>query len=252
MMKIPVGVGLYSIHNALADDLEGSIRKVRDIGYEGVEFYSGIPKDAPRVNAILEQTGLKVCGWHSAIDDFSDENFDETVAFHRAIGNRRIVVPGLPPEMTCDAEAWKATAEMFQRLAIRLKAEGMTIGYHNHSEEFKPLDNGECAWDIIAGAKDAVLQLDNGNAMSGGADTLELLRKYPGRAGTIHLKPYSLKDGFSTMIGEDDIPWAETFLEIERQGATEWLIVEYEDERYDEFEGIRLCYERVKQLTVKS
>lgn len=248
MKKIPVGVGLYSVHKAMAQDLEGTIRKVRDIGYESVEFYGGAPKDAARLNAILKETNLQVSGWHSGIDEFLGENFAKTVAFHKSIGNTRIVIPGLPPEMTKDAAAWHETAKLFQQIALKLKAEGMTFGYHNHSAEFKPLDNGELAWDIMATAPDVVLQFDNGNALSGGADTLAFLKKYPGRAKTIHLKPYSVKDGFATMIGEDDIPWAETFLELEHQGATEWALVEFEDDKYEEFEGIRLCFERLKAM----
>jgi len=248
MKKIPVGVGIFSVHKALFDDFEGSLRKIADMGYEGVEFFSAVEKDAPRVIAILNETGLKVCGWHSSIDDLSDENFDATVAFHKMIGNTSIVVPGLPHEMTKDAAAWRETAKLFEKLAKKLAKEGITLGYHNHAAEFQPLDDGSYAWDIMAGAEGVILQLDNGNALSGGADTLAYLRKYPGRAKTIHFKPYSLKDGFSTMIGEDDIPWAETFAEVEKQGATDWILVEYEDEKYDEFEGIRLCLERLKAM----
>jgi sugar phosphate isomerase/epimerase len=218
------------------------------MGFEGVEFFGGVPKDAARIGAILKETGLIVCGWHSGIDEFLGDNFEKTVAFHKAIGNTRVVVPGLPPEMTKDAAAWRETAKLFQQVALKLQAEGMTLGYHNHDSEVKPLDDGTCAWDIMAGAQDVVLQLDNGNAMSGGADSLALLKKYPGRSKTIHLKPYSKKDGFATMIGEDDIPWAETFEELERQGATEWAIIEFEDPKYDEFEGLRLCYERLKAI----
>lgn len=251
MSRIPLACGLYSVHKDLAADLEGTIKKVAEIGYEGVEFYSGVQKDADRINAILSEAGVKVVGWHSSIDDLLGDTFDKTVAFHKAIGNTAIVIPGLPAAMTANAAAWHETAKLFKELAAKLKPHGITIGYHNHAAEFKPLDNGELAWDImgVEAGEDVVLQLDNGNALSGGADTIALLKKYPNRCKTIHLKPYSVETGFSTMIGNDSIPWAETFAEIEAQGVTDWYIVEYEDEKtYAEMDGVRVCYEKLKEM----
>ena len=248
MKVIPIGLGLFSVRRALEGDLEGTLCKVRDMGYEAVEFFGKAHDDPARVKAALAAAGLKVAGWHISIDTLSDAVFGATVAYHKAIGNKNLVVPGLPEEMTCSAAAWRATSAKMGGFVAKLAAEGMTLGYHNHHTEFAVLEGGQCAWDIMAGAPGLVLQLDNGNAMMGGADTLAMLKKYPGRGLTVHLKPYSLKDGHSTMIGEDDIPWLETFAELERQDATECALVEYEDAKYEEFEGVRLCIEALKAL----
>jgi len=246
--RIPIGLGLFSVRRALESDLEGTLKKVRAIGFEAVEFYGKIYPDSPRLAAALKDTDLKVVGWHTPIDLFEDDRIENTIAFHKTIGNPNLVVPGLPHEMTADASGWHKSAELMGKIARKIKTAGLTFGYHNHSVEFKPLDNGEYAWDIIAAVPDLMLQIDNGNALAGGGDTVALLKKYPGRAKTIHLKPFSLTDGNSTMIGKDDIPWLETFAELERQGGTEWALVEYEDEIYEEFEGVRLCFEALKAM----
>lgn len=247
--KIPIGLGLFSVRHSLEKDLEGTLKKVKAIGYEAVEFFGMIYQDAPRVKAALEGAGLPIVGWHTPINIYGDDVISDTIAFHKTIGNPNLVIPGLPDEMTADAAAWHKTAERMEQIAQKLKKSGLTFGYHNHHTEFKPLDSGERAWDILAsGAPSLNLQIDNGNALNGGADTLALLKKYPGRSKTIHLKPYSLADGFSTMIGRDDIPWAETFAELESQNVTDWALIEYEDELYDEFEGVRLCFEALKAM----
>jgi len=246
--KIPLGLGLFSVRHALENDLEGTLKKVKSIGYEAVEFYGKIYQDAPRLTAALKEAGLKVVGWHTPIDIFEDGQIENTIAFHKAIGNPNLVIPGLPHEMTADAAAWHKSAEYMGGIAQKLKAVGLTFGYHNHHTEFTPLDNGECAWDILASVNDLMLQMDNGNALAGNGDTVALLKRYPGRTKTIHLKPYSLTDGHSTMIGKDDIPWLETFEVLECQGATDWALVEYEDAMYEEFEGVRLCFEALKAM----
>lgn len=68
----------------------------------------------------------------------------------------------------------------------------MVTGYHNHFTEFAPLD-GEMPWDTFFGntKKEVVMQLDTGNAMHGGADPVPFLKRYPGRALTVHLKEYA-------------------------------------------------------------
>ncbi len=38
--SIPVGLELYSVRNALKDDLSGTVLKVAQMGYQCVEFYA--------------------------------------------------------------------------------------------------------------------------------------------------------------------------------------------------------------------
>ena len=92
------------------------------------------------------------------------------------------------------------------------------------------------------------MQLDTGNARHGGADILAILRKYPGRAKTVHLKPYSATEGFRPAIGDDDTPWEEVFHLCETTGGTEWYIVEYESDAYPPLEAVRRCLEGLRAL----
>ncbi|MBO4367843.1 MAG: TIM barrel protein [Clostridia bacterium] len=248
MFRIPFACQMFSVHKALADDFEGTVRAVAKAGYTGVEFFGGLARPAAQVKAILEETGLKIVGWHSSVDDFSEENFAKTIAYHKELGNKSVVIPGLPAEMTSSAAAWHKTAAFFTKLAARLADEGMWTGYHNHFTEFTPVD-GEIPWDILASETPAAfaLQIDNGNAMHGGADPMVWLKKYPGRARTFHFKPHSAEKGFDVTPGvDDDIPWQATVDELIRQGATEWVIAEYETEAlYSEVEGVKVCYDNL-------
>jgi sugar phosphate isomerase/epimerase len=136
-------------------------------------------------------------------------------------------------------------------LAEKLKAEGMRTGYHNHSAEFQRI-NGEMIWDIFFGATspDVIMQLDTGNAMHGGAsadEVLEFIRKYPGRAITVHLKEYSATND-KAVIGEGDMKWKEFLSLCETVGGTEWYIVEQESYAYPPLKCVELCLKNLKKM----
>jgi len=89
------------------------------------------------------------------------------------------------------------------------------------------------------------MQLDTGNCWAGGADPVAVLKKYPGRARTIHLKPHG--GGPEAVIGEDKVDWKEVFAFCEGKGKTQWYIVEHETGK-DPLETVKRNFEALKQL----
>jgi sugar phosphate isomerase/epimerase len=230
-MKTRLACQLYSVHDSIDVNAFSAVREAAKLGFKGLEFYGTGLWDLAFVKAALNDTGLEIAGWHVPVDRLKDDELEKTLDFHSEIGNRAIVVPWLPVEMRDTADAWKRTADLFNRLHDRLSERGMSLGYHNHDFEFKPLDESKaCGWDIFSERThpDIVLQLDNGNCMAGGANPVQVMKQHPGRGRTLHLKPYSHAAGYDCMVGQDDLPWAAFFQEAERQGATEWYIAEYE------------------------
>ena len=249
MPKPRLAVQLYSVRHELAKDLPGTLKAVRDMGYEGVEFFGAyIRPDLIIKN--LEVTGLKITGWHTPVANIMPGLIEAAIAYNKLIGNNSLVVPALPAEYTATKAGWLKAAEILQTAGRRLGEAGMYTGYHNHHTEFTPVE-GEIPWDIIAGAtdKNVALQIDTGNCMHGGGDPLALMHKYPGRSRTIHLKPFSKAKEFAAMIGQDDTDWQAVKKISEGEGATEWCIVEYECETaYEPLEGVKLCIKALKEL----
>jgi len=67
----------------------------------------------------------------------------------------------------------------------------MKFGYHNHDFEFSEKLNGETLYDIILKNTDPALvvqQLDTGNLYNGGAMTMDIVKQYPGRFLSLHVK----------------------------------------------------------------
>ena len=254
MTRIPIAVQLYSVRHECEKDLAGTLAKIKAMGYEGVEFAGWYGNDAPTLKALLDDNGLACAGAHVGIDTLLGENFEASVAFHRTLGNKYLIVPGLASKWTHSTEAWKETAGVFNEISEKLAPHKMVTGYHNHHTEFKPFTpGGELPWDTFFGNtnKEIVMQFDTGNALNGGSsgNALDFLARYPGRALTIHLKDYDIKnDSYAPPVGDGDVPFAAIFAECETHGSTEWYIVEYEDSALPAFEGIERCLKNVKAM----
>ncbi|MCC6442878.1 MAG: sugar phosphate isomerase/epimerase [Armatimonadetes bacterium] len=256
MARIPIALELYSVREDCAKDLPGTLEAVARMGYEGVEFAGYHGYSAAELRKMVDDNGLKVAGTHIGLDTLLGDQFEKTVEFNQTIGNPFLIVPGLAQERTASPAAWRETANIFNEVAANLKPLGLKTGYHNHHTEFNPMD-GELPWDIFFGetVPDVVMQFDLGNALFGGADLVSILKRYPGRCDTIHLKPYSKKagaenpeKGFDPIIGDDDVPWKEIFHLCETQGNTKWYTVEYESAAYPSLEAVDLCLKALKAL----
>ena len=251
MKKIPIALQLYSVRRECERDFYGTLEEVAKMGYEGVEFAGYYNRTAEELRKMLEDLGLKVAGSHLGINTLLGDELKKTVEFNKVLGNKYLIVPGLPEEMRKSKDSWINSAKLMNEISEKIKPEGMRVGYHNHAVEFKPID-GEIPWDIFfkETRQDVVMQLDTGNAMMGGLtadDVIDIIRRYPGRAVTVHLKEYSAKKG-SVLIGEGDMKWKEFFKACETVGGTEWYIVEQETYPYSPLECVRRCLENLKNL----
>lgn len=248
MSKIPIGLQLYSVRHDCEADLPGTLAKVAEMGYAGVEFAGYYGYEAQALRKMLDDLGLRCCGTHIRLDTLQGDELSRTVEFNRILGNKYLIVPSLPPERRNSRAAWLETARVFNGIAGALRPNGMFTGYHNHHIEFTPLE-GELPWDTFFGntRAEVIMQLDTGNARHGGADPASFLEKYPGRAITVHLKEYSATNN-KAIIGEGDEDWEKIFALCESTGGTEWYIVEQESYAYPPLECVAKCLENLRKM----
>jgi sugar phosphate isomerase/epimerase len=230
MASIPIALQMYSLREDSARDFPAMLKVAADAGYDGVEFagYHGL--EAKELRGMLDDLGLKVAGTHTGLDTLLDDEFDKTVEFNKTIGNEYLIVPGLPEEYQESIDAWKRAAGILSEVADRLKPHGMKTGYHNHWVEFDLAAEGIVPWDAFAQASNdgVVLQLDTGNAAYGGADPVEYLKKYPGRAETVHVKELRDPKEFAVFVGDGDVKWDDILGLCATTAGTKWFIVEQE------------------------
>lgn len=243
--RIPVALQLFSVRTECEKDPEGTLSFIRDVGYEGVEFAGFYGRTAEQWKRILEERSLRCCGSHTVLGDLTERNLQKTIEFNRILGNRNLIVPGLPGEYHESAASWKRAATLFNQIAGRLKPVGMRVGYHNHAIEFQERD-GKLPWKILfeETLPEVILQLDLGNARIGGADPVALIKKYPHRAKTVHVKDY-LPDKPDALIGSSRFDWGAFLNACESLGGTEWYIIEHDSPDREE---VRQSFDRFRDV----
>ena len=241
--KIPIGLQLYSVREQCAKDLPGVLAAVGKMGYKGAEFAGYYNRNAKDLRKLLDDNGLVCCGTHTGLDTVTGDALKGTVEFNRILGNRFLIVPYMEAKTRQD---WLNKAKQFDELADKVKGEGMRIGYHAHAGDFKKIE-AETPWDILFGntKRAVVMQLDTGNCMDGGGDPVAELKKFPGRATTIHLKEHG--GGPNAVIGEGDVKWKEIFALCEA-GGTQWYIVEHERASADPIAEVKRCLEGLQKM----
>ncbi len=241
--KIPVGLQLYSIREQCAKDLPGMLAAVSKIGYKGVEFAGYHGRKAPELRKMLDDNGLVACGTHTPYESVLEDKLKETIEFNRVIGNKFLIVPWMEGKTK---QEWLDKAKLFNEIAAKVKPEGMHVGYHAHAHDFQKFD-GESAWDLFFGTTkpEVIMQLDTSNCREGGADPVEVLKKYPGRALSIHIKANG--GGPEAVIGEDKVDWKAVFAFCESKGKTQWYVVEHETSK-DPLDAVKRNFAALKTM----
>ncbi len=225
---IPIAVQLYSVRDDCAKDFDGALAQVAKMGFAGVEFagYHKYGGKAKELRAKLDELNLKVAATHIGTGSFRGDALKKTIEFHQIIGCKFLIVPG-DGDFT-HPEKSKALAETFNQTAEVLKPLNMACGYHNHTGEFKKVDD-TTYYDLFATrtTNDVVLQLDCGWTYAAGLDPVAMMKRYPGRMKSTHFKP-TAKNGTKPILGQDSVDWVAVLAACREIGGTEWITVEQE------------------------
>ena len=243
--KIPVGVQLYSVRALAAKDLPATLEAIGRMGYKGVEFagYYGWESKPKELRKLLDANGLKCCGTHTGLDTVTGDKLRATAELHDLLGNTFLIVPSL---VAVDAPTWLEMAKRFNEIAAKARELGMRVGYHAHAHDFRKLGD-KTSWEIFFDntAADVIMQLDTGNCLQGGGDPVAILKKYPGRSASVHVKEFGGPE--AAVIGQGVVRWAEVFEICETTGGTEWYVVEHEVGS-DPMGSIRGCLQGLRTM----
>jgi len=228
--QIPIGVQLYSVRDECAKDFDSALKQVAAMGFEGVEFagYYRYKDDAAGLKTKLDELGLKAAGTHIGPGAFEGDNLKRTIAFHKTIGCTFLIVPG--ESRFTDPEKSKEYADVMNQAAQALKKEGIFCGHHNHTGEFKRAE-GKTYWELFGErtSQDVIFQMDIGWVRAAGLDPVELIKKFPGRIKTTHVKAKPPAGRGKAYVGQDDFDWNRVLSACSGIGGTEWFLIEQEE-----------------------
>jgi sugar phosphate isomerase/epimerase len=264
-LGLPLGLQLYTVRDATARDLAGTLKQVAQIGYRKVQSNMTLAgHDTQGLRKIFDDAGL---GWdavHCTNQEFLGDLSGTIERAHAAQLRYLFTSVPLYPASFKDVLAgislddWKRNADLFNRIGEQLNRAGLVFGYHNHNPEFR-LYGGVTAYDTLLGMTDpglVKLELDTGWMVSGGYDPLDYLSRYSNRYTLLHVK--DLKRDFipnyqtkmnGVPAGLGIIDWKRLFAAA-RKADIKGVYVEQEAPYLpSSLEAARASYEYLSKLT---
>jgi sugar phosphate isomerase/epimerase len=245
-----IGVQLYTVRDAMAQDFDGTLAQVARIGYREVEFAGYYDRDAKVVRAALDKVGLTAPSAHVPFEVLGDQ-WRKTLDDAQVVGHRYVVVPSIPDDLRKTLDGYRRAAERFNRAGEEAKKAGVQFGYHNHNLEFISLE-GRPPYDVLLEASDPTLvqfEMDLYWIIFGGGDPLRYFARWPGRFPLVHVKDMDGSPQHTMMdVGSGVIDWKGIFAHREQAGIRHF-IVEH-DQPASAFDSIRASYTYLSHLEV--
>lgn len=265
----PIGLQIYTVREAAAKDLPGTLKAIADIGYTELEL-AGPARPVAEMRALLAAAGLSVPSMHSNMADLQS-NAQQRIDYARALGAQYLVcsfpstaaarsLPGgaLGAAMTLDD--WKWNAEQLNRFGELARKAGVRFGYHNHNMEFRSFD-GVVAFDELLRLTDPALvsfELDIAWVVTAGQDPAACLKKHADRITQLHVKDVR-KDlrvttelqAQTTEVGNGAIDWKALFAAADPR-RIQHCYVEQENFDRSPLESIRISFDYLSRLGAQS
>lgn len=271
MKNLPVAVQVYSVRDDAERDFKGTMQKLKEMGYDGVELAGLYGMKPAEVKAVLDEVGLVPLSAHVPFQELAAD-IEGTVAQYKEIGMQHIAIPYLMEEDRPGTEKFLENIEIFRQIGEACNKVGITLLYHNHDFEFIKMPNGQYALDYIYSEIPASLlqtEIDICWVNVAGEVPADYIRKYTGRAPVVHLKDFYKEGKPANMYeligietekkeetgkfefrpvgyGMQDIP---AVLEASIDAGAKWVVVE-QDQAYERapLDAVKMSREYLKSL----
>ncbi|RXZ79807.1 sugar phosphate isomerase/epimerase [Paenibacillaceae bacterium] len=248
-----IAAQLYTVREftKTAEDLKETLRKIKEIGYAGVQVSAIGPIDPEQVKALADEYGLAICATHVSFDRLKND-IEQVIQEHKLWGCTYVGLGSIPQEYRGSAETYEAFVKASAPIVERLHEAGLQFVYHNHKFEFEKFADGRRGMDILFDETNAQafgFELDLYWVHAGGANPADWIERSRGRMGVVHLKDMAIVDDQQVFaeIGEGNMNYAQ-LIEACRSIDVEWYIVEQDVCRRDPFESLAISFRKLQSL----
>jgi sugar phosphate isomerase/epimerase len=233
---------LYTVRDHLSQDLKGTLAKIKDIGLEYVEIAGDYGQSATEWRLILDELGLAASGSHIGVDAL-EADLDKVISDAKTIGYSFIIVPWVGADRYQDG--WAAFGKTLEAFGEKLKAEGLTLAYHNHDFEFA---NGDGLAELYGATDPALVQaeIDVAWVALGGHDPAQRITELSGRVPLVHLKDFDKsKTPQWTPAGQGTIDYDAVLAAAEAAGV-QFGGIELDESPGDPLDAVAASFEFLK------
>ena len=230
------GIQLYTLRDVIPKDPKATLKTLSEYGFNQIEGYEtgdvSIFQNMPHLEfkKYISDLGIDMVSTHCNIN----ENFEEKAAQAAEIGMKYLICPYIGPKKS--VAEWKEVTDSFNKAGEICKKNGIRFAYHNHAYTYKAF-SGMIPQDFMMDNTDPELvdfEMDIYWVVTGGADPIEYLKKYPNRFRLCHVKDRMKNAGDERMascnLGSGIIDYP-TILKAAKAEGMQYFIME--QERYD-------------------
>jgi len=239
--KYKLGLQLFTIRDAMADDPIETLRSVRALGYQDSEVfgYDGergtyYGMKAADYKKLMDDLQFSATSGHYDFSSYFNKPLDSLIKYldqciegSHAIGSKYITWPWLAPEYRT-LDNFKLLADKLNKMGERVNTAGLGFAYHNHDFEFVDY-NGRTGYDIILSKTDpnlVKLQMDMYWVMhSSKLSPTELIAQNPGRFVMWHIKDMDKVTRDYSELGNGSIDYIDMLSKIDKD-ALEFYYIE--------------------------
>ncbi|RFA16898.1 hypothetical protein B7R22_02150 [Subtercola boreus] len=194
-----ISIQLYTVRDALASDVAGTLARLKAIGYSNVELF-GFQDDVETYEAALSFSGLKAPSAHALL-----LNRDVTPVFEAAqrLGVSTVIDPDIHYSRWTTRDDVETAATELNEISRKAADFGLKVGYHNHSWEVRNRLGSVTALEVFADSLDeaVALEVDTFWVEVGGVSSIELLGRLGERVKFLHVKDGPLSENPDDQVG---------------------------------------------------
>jgi sugar phosphate isomerase/epimerase len=245
-----IAIILYTVREPAQEDLAGTLKRVRESGFEYVQWSGMPPIPADEIRKALDDAGLIAIAGHCAVDPW-EEDFEKELKFWKTVGAADVAPGGMMDDCKDSLDAWRNGVRRLDILGTKLRNEGVRLSYHNHAWEFEKFEGDDrYKLDILYEETERnhlFCELDLAWVRHGGEDPAKYIRKYAGRCPVLHAKDLTEKVDDRGVpefkpLGQGILDWPEIFKAASESGV-EWLVYEQDTHDCDPLESARESFE---------
>ncbi|NOU75791.1 TIM barrel protein [Paenibacillus sp. LMG 31458] len=251
-MRSKFAAQLFTLRDELEKDYFGTLRKVREMGWQAVQISGLFGNNPADIAKVLQETGLLTAGIHVGLAELKNQ-LDEVVKRADLFGTKDIVVPYFPADQQHE-QGYRQLRSDLNNIARMLESKGYRISYHNHAFEFNTMIDGESALEYIlepVPGNRVFAEIDVYWVKRGGRDPLSFIQPYANRMPIIHLKDMSDDGKQSTVeVGTGQIDFI-PILRWGEQNGIEWYAVEQDQCQRDPLDCLATSLENLNAMVEK-
>ncbi|NGP46190.1 TIM barrel protein [Bacillaceae bacterium SIJ1] len=193
--KSKIAAQLYSVRDEFEKDCEGTLKTLKEIGFEAVQLDGMRGNDPHDVAELIRKYEFNIAGMHIDHDRFLYD-LDGIIEEAYIFGCKTVYDKYINDEKQYE-DGYRETKTALVQAAKNLSALGFRIGLHNPEYDYNNIVDGRKILDFMTDPVHGVCiyaEPDTYWMAVAGENPVESIKKYSGRAPVVHLKDF--KSGY--------------------------------------------------------